>query len=65
MISDGHLEDLRNHFDDGYGLGKEDGYELGKEAERNRIMAWFELDLLIPDNVKIRVLDLIRGGKLD
>jgi hypothetical protein len=57
MISDGHLEDLRNHFDD--------GYELGKEAERNRIMAWFELDLLIPDNVKIRVLDLIRGGKLD
>lgn len=56
-LSQGHLEDLRNHFDDGYALGRID--------ERNRIMTWIELDMMLPANVRERVLDLIRGGKED
>lgn len=54
-LSEGHLEDLRNHFDDGYALGQSD--------ERARISTWIELDILLPANVRERVLDLIRGGK--
>lgn len=36
--------------------------EHGRRKERARIMGWIELDLLLPDGVRKRVLDLIRGG---
>lgn len=54
-LSEGHLEDLRNHYADGYFMGRED--------ERARIKTLVELDLLLPAAVKERVVDLIRGGK--
>lgn len=54
-LSEGYLEDLRNHFDDGYKLGRED--------ERKRCATLIELDLLLNNDVKQRMLDLIRGGK--
>ena len=53
----GHLEDVRNHF--------EDGYTLGRQDELKRCMTLVELDMLLPENVRERVLDLLRGGKDD
>jgi hypothetical protein len=53
-LSEGYLKDLRNHFTD--------GYELGREDERARIATVIDLDLLIPENIKGRISDLIRGG---
>jgi hypothetical protein len=54
-LSDGHLEDLRNHYADGYFMGRED--------ERARITTLVKLDLLLSEAIKERVTDLIRGGK--
>jgi hypothetical protein len=54
-LSEGHLEDLRNHY--------QDGYDMGRIDERERIKTLVGLDLLLPDNVKERVKDLINGGK--
>lgn len=54
-LSELHLEDLRNHFDDGYKLGRED--------ELKRCMTLVELDLLLTDEVRNRIKDLLRGGK--
>lgn len=54
-FSEGHLEDLRNHYADGYFMGRED--------ERSRIKTLVELDLLLSAATKERVVDLIRGGK--
>lgn len=54
-LTDGHKEDLRNHFDDGYKLGRED--------ELNRCMTLVKLDLLLTEEVRQRVIDLLRGGK--
>lgn len=53
----GYLEDLQNHYQDGYAFGRED--------ERQRCMTLVELDLLLPQEVKKRVLDLLRGGALE
>lgn len=54
-LTEGHKEDLRNHFDDGYKLGRED--------ELNRCMTLVKLDLLLTEEVRQRVMDLLRGGK--
>lgn len=54
-LTEGHKEDLRNHFDDGYKLGRED--------ELNRCMTLVKLDLLLTEEVRQRVIDLLRGGK--
>jgi hypothetical protein len=54
-LSKGHLEDLRNHF--------EDGYRFGREDELARCMAVVKLDMLLSEEVRNRVLDLLRGGK--
>jgi hypothetical protein len=54
-LTEGHQEDLRNHFDDGYKLGRED--------ERARCMTLVGLDLLLSEEVRNRIKDLIRGGK--
>lgn len=54
-LTEGHLEDLRNHFDDGYALGRQD--------ERARCMTVVELDMLLTEEVRKRILDLLRGGK--
>jgi hypothetical protein len=54
-LTSGHLEDLRNHFNDGYTLGRQD--------ELHRCMTLIDLDLLLPKEVKSRILDLLRGGK--
>lgn len=54
-LSEGYLEDLRNHFDD--------GYALGRDFERFRIETIIKLDLLVSDDVKQRLFDLINGGK--
>lgn len=40
-----------------------DGYLMGRADERDRISTVLELDLLIPENIKPRIKDLIRGGK--
>lgn len=56
-LSEGHKEDLRNHFEDGYFLGRAD--------ERNRIRLLIELDLLTPADIKPRLFDLINGGSSD
>ena len=40
-----------------------DGYFMGRADERDRISTVLELDLLIPENIKPRIKDLIRGGK--
>lgn len=40
-----------------------DGYFMGRIDERERISTVLELDLLIPENIKPRIKDLIRGGK--
>lgn len=50
-------EDLRNHF--------EDGYKLGREDELARCMTMVKLDMLLSEEVRERVLDLLRGGKED
>ena len=55
ILTDGHLEDLRNHFSDGYAFGRED--------ERKRILTIIELDLLTSQEVKERLRDLVYGGK--
>lgn len=54
-LTEGHQEDLRNHF--------EDGYKLGREDERKRCMTLVELDMLLTEEVRNRVKDLLRGGK--
>lgn len=54
VLSAGHLEDLRNHFNDGYNFGKED--------ERKRILTIIELDLLTTQEVKERLRALVYGG---
>ncbi len=54
-LTEGHKEDLRNHFDDGYKLGRED--------ELNRCMTLVKLDMLLTEEVRQRVMDLLRGGK--
>lgn len=40
-----------------------DGYRMGRIDEQERIKTLVDLDLLIPDNIKPRIKDLIRGGK--
>jgi hypothetical protein len=54
-LTEGHKEDLRNHFDDGYKLGRED--------ELDRCMTLVKLDMLLTEEVRQRVMDLLRGGK--
>jgi hypothetical protein len=54
-LSEGYLEDLRNHY--------EDGYKFGREDELERCMTLVKLDLLLSEEVRTRVLDLLRGGK--
>jgi hypothetical protein len=54
-LTDLFKEDLRNHFDDGYKLGRED--------ERVRCMTMVKLDMMLSEETKQRVLDLLRGGK--
>jgi hypothetical protein len=54
VLSEGHKEDLRNHFEDGYSLGKED--------ELNRILTIIELDLLTTPEIKERLKVLAYGG---
>jgi len=54
-LTDLFKEDLRNHFDDGYALGRED--------ERARCMTMVKLDMMLSEEIKHRVLDLLRGGK--
>lgn len=56
-LSEGYKEDLRNHFEDGYSLGRAD--------ERKRIQILLELDLLLPTDIKSRIIDLINGGRSD
>jgi|688.fasta_scaffold1408422_2 hypothetical protein len=56
-LSEGHKEDLRNQFEDGYSFGRID--------ERKRIQLLIELDLLVPAEVKPRLFDLINGGQSD
>lgn len=56
-LSEGHKEDLRNHFEDGYALGRLD--------ERQRIKLLIELDLLTPAEAKQRIYNLINGGRSD
>ena len=56
-LSEGYKEDLRNHFEDGYFLGRAD--------ERNRIRLLIELDLLLPTEIKSRIIDLMNGGRSD
>jgi hypothetical protein len=51
----GAMEDLHNHYSDGYRFGKAD--------EAKRILTLVELDILIPDNVKDRIKDLV--GEVD
>ena len=53
-LTAGHKEDLRNHF--------EDGYKLGREDERERILTIIELDLLTSPEVKERLRVLTHGG---
>jgi hypothetical protein len=52
--TDGHLEDLRNHFSDGYALGRKD--------ELQRILTIIELDMLTTPEVKERLKVLAYGG---
>ena len=40
-----------------------DGYFMGRADEQDRVITLIELDLLIPENIKPRIKDLIRGGK--
>jgi len=54
-LSEGYQEDLQNHF--------EDGYKLGREDELARCMTMVKLDMLLSEEVRTRVLDLLRGGK--
>lgn len=64
-ISEGHLEDIRNHYADGYTIGRGDGLLEGTSAERKRIETLIELDLLVAQDVKDRLFDLINGGRRD
>lgn len=50
-LHEGYLQDIRNNFDD--------GYNLGKAAERKRITALIELDLLTQEPCKARILSMI------
>lgn len=65
MLSEGHLEDLRNHYNDGYAIGRNDGYLEGRAKERTRIETIINLDLLVSQEVKDRLFDLINGGRRD
>jgi hypothetical protein len=56
-LPEGYEEDMRNHFDDGYSFGRED--------ERKRIQILVELDMLLSEEVKSRIRDLINGGRSD
>jgi hypothetical protein len=56
-LPEGYEEDMRNHFDDGYNFGRED--------ERKRIQILVELDMLLSEEVKSRIRDLINGGRSD
>jgi hypothetical protein len=56
-LPEGYEEDMRNHFDDGYNFGRED--------ERKRIQILVELDMLLSEEVKSRIKDLINGGRSD
>jgi hypothetical protein len=56
-LPEGYEEDVRNHFDDGYNFGRED--------ERKRIQILVELDMLLSEEVKSRIRDLINGGRSD
>lgn len=56
-LPEGYEEDMRNHFDDGYNFGRED--------ERKRIQILIELDMLLSEEVKSRIKDLINGGRSD
>jgi hypothetical protein len=53
-VTEAHLEDLRNHFADGYSLGRAD--------ELQRILTLIELDLLTTPEVKERLKALAYGG---
>jgi hypothetical protein len=53
-ITEGHKEDLRNHF--------EDGYKLGRKDELARILTIIDLDLLTTPEVKERLKVLAYGG---
>ena len=65
MLSEGHLEDVRNHYEDGYKIGKNDGFLEGRAKERHRIETIISLDLLVAQEVKNRLFDLINGGRRD
>lgn len=54
-VNEGYQEDLRNHFQDGYTLGRKD--------EQARIKTIISLDLLVSEEVKQRLFDLINGGR--
>lgn len=64
-FTEGHLEDLRNHYADGYTIGRSDGFLEGRSAERHRIETIINLDLLVAQEVKDRLFDLINGGSRD
>lgn len=54
VLTEGHLEDLRNQFEDGYALGRQD--------ELKRVLTIIELDLLTTPEVKERLKALAYGG---
>jgi hypothetical protein len=58
VLSELHLLDIRNHFEDGYSIGFEDGIY----HERERILAVIGLDLLTTEEVKKRLEALVYGG---
>ena len=64
-LTPGYLEDLRNHYADGYAIGRNDGYLEGRAAERHRIETIIDLDLMVAQEVKDRLFDLINGGHKD
>lgn len=49
--------------DNGVSKDYTDGYFMGRIDEQERIATLVDLDLLIPENVKPRIKDLIKGGK--
>ena len=54
MLAEGFLEDLRNHFND--------GYELGRQDELQRILTIIDLDLMTTAEIKERLKVLAYGG---
>lgn len=61
MLSKGAQEDLKVTYEAGYDFGFKDG----RKAEADRILALIELDLMVPDNVKSRIKDLVNGNSDD